>query len=354
MLEVWLGLPSNRTHRATGNSDGNAKADRIAATGMCLLPFLAAGETHISGKTYKDKVAKGLTWLKSQMKSNGQFGASGMYSQPIATIALCEAAGMTQDKAMQNVAKAAVNFVMVSQGGNGSLGGYTAGTEGDTSIVGWNIQSLKSGKLAGIPVPDKVFKQAEAFRPVFPATQAPVTVTAVLPRRTRFRARLACSAVTTWAGARNPSFARGVGILAGKFPPQKNEFNMYYYYYATQVVHFFGGEDWTKWNLIMRQMLMDLQVTEKTPAAKAADLGSWPKDNNFIGSECGKLGTTALSVLTLEVYYRHLPLYKAATAADLRTSNRATRNDLARIRNRRHSMPAVFSFWRARLRKEPG
>ena len=39
-------------------------------------------------------------------------------------------------------------------------------------------------------------------------------------------------------------------------------------------------------------------------------MGSWPKDTGFIGSQCGKLGTTALACLTLEVYYRHLPLYK--------------------------------------------
>ena len=29
-----------------------------------------------------------------------------------------------------------------------------------------------------------------------------------------------------------------------------------------------------------------------------------------IGGACGRLGTTCLALLTLEVYYRHLPLYK--------------------------------------------
>jgi hypothetical protein len=56
----------------------------------------------------------------------------------------------------------------------------------------------------------------------------------------------------------------------------------------------------------MRDMLVDLQN-------KGGDLdkrGSWEKDQGFIGSACGKLGTTCLALLTLEVYYRHLPLYK--------------------------------------------
>lgn len=51
------------------------------------------------------------------------------------------------------------------------------------------------------------------------------------------------------------------------------------------------------------------QLTERNNS-KAADVGSWPKDNRQIGEPCGKLGTTASACLTLEVYYRYLPLYK--------------------------------------------
>src|SRR5262245_38604306 len=42
--------------------DGSSK-DKIAATGMALLPFLAAGETHKYATKYKDTVRKGLEWL---------------------------------------------------------------------------------------------------------------------------------------------------------------------------------------------------------------------------------------------------------------------------------------------------
>jgi hypothetical protein len=56
--------------------------------------------------------------------------------------------------------------------------------------------------------------------------------------------------------------------------------------------------------------IVALQMSDKTSKAQPAEFGSWPKDSAFIGSECGKLGTTAMAVLTLEVYYRHLPLYK--------------------------------------------
>ncbi len=308
---AWLAKQQNKSG-GYWEFDGNHKNDRIAATGLCLLPFLAAGETHISGKEpkYRETVRNGIAFLRRELKPTGQFGGSGMYSQPIATIALCEAAGMTQDKSLANAAKAAVDFIIRGQGGNGSWG-YTAGTEGDTSIVGWNIQALKSAKLAGISVPEKPFKQAEAFlNSVTNDSGASYGYRGPGASHTLSAVGLLCRQYMGWS-PRNPSLGRGVANLIGKYPPQKNDFNMYYYYYATQVVHFFGGPDWeVKWNPVMRDMLINMQITEKTPNLKAADMGSWPKDNQFIGSECGKLGTTALCILTLEVYYRHLPLYK--------------------------------------------
>ncbi len=55
----------------------------------------------------------------------------------------------------------------------------------------------------------------------------------------------------------------------------------------------------------MRDWLMDLQKPGVGPTG-----GSWDPDGSHIGSNCGRVGTTCLSLLTLEVYYRHLPLYK--------------------------------------------
>jgi len=141
--------------------DGNAKSHRVAATGMCILPFLAAGETHKSGKKYKETVGKGLKYLLSVMKPDGEL-SSNMYAHGIATVALCEAAGMTRDSPLKEAARKAVDYIIRAQAGNGSWG-YTKNTEGDTSIVGWQIQALKSARLAEIPVPQKTFDQAAAF-----------------------------------------------------------------------------------------------------------------------------------------------------------------------------------------------
>src|SRR5437764_216704 len=86
-----------------------------------------------------------------------------MYAQAIATIPLCECYGMTKDKALKEPAQAAINFIQRAQGSNGSWG-YQAGTTGDTSIVGWQIQALKAAQLTkDIVVDDKVLKRAVDF-----------------------------------------------------------------------------------------------------------------------------------------------------------------------------------------------
>ncbi len=289
--------------------DGIAKPNRVAATGMCLLPFLAAGETHKSAKKYKTTVAKGLEYLKEQIKPSGEMHPN-MYAHAIATVAICEAAGMTKDESLKQVARKAVDYIIKAQAGNGSWG-YQAGMEGDTSIVGWQIQALKSARLADIPVPDKSFQQAAIFLESvssdygstygYRGKGSTYTLSAV---------GLLCRQYMGW-NPKNPSLAKGVDLLWTKNPPNEKDFDMYYYYYATQVVHFFDGPVWHRdWNPKMQRILLDKQLTEKNNA-KAGDVGSWPKDSGpHIGEQCGKLGTTALACLTLEVYYRHLPLYK--------------------------------------------
>ena len=63
------------------------------------------------------------------------------------------------------------------------------------------------------------------------------------------------------------------------------------------------GKYWKAWNERMRDMLVTTQVT-KGPMA-----GTWdpvdPREKTG-----GRICSTALRLLMLEVYYRHLPLYQ--------------------------------------------
>ena len=310
--------------------DGSSSGDTIASTGMGLLPFLAAGETHKSGKKYQQTVDRGLKYLISQLRSDGGFnGSGGMYSHGIATIALNEAYGMTKDRNMLlRPAQSATNFIVTKQGADGSWG-YSPGTTGDTSIVGWQIQALKAAILTkDIVVPDACITRAIQFldkvssgsrRAVYgyagPNGAPATSLTAV---------GLLCRYYISKWGPGNAGLAEGVEGL-GKRPPTKAPAkpDIYYYYYATQVVHFADGPEWKDWNEGankngkreggMRDWLIGIQEKKEGP-----NYGSWESDGAIIGGSCGRIGTTALSLLTLEVYYRHLPLYKRENAGGLK------------------------------------
>lgn len=324
---AWLA----RQQKADGSweYDKGDTEHRAAATGMALLPFLAAGETHRPGKSgeerkYQQTVYKGLQALMKMCPVAGANAgriSTNMYVQGIATIPLVEAYGMTKDPALKPYAQAAISFIQRAQGPNGSWG-YGANANGDTSIVGWQVQALQAAKLSkDLVVSDACIKKAIGFLNLAAggsrksmygyndnAGAAPGTALTAVGLLCRYY-------IDNW-GPSHPGLIDGVAGLV-KTPPigQGPVRNMYYYYYATQVVHFYEGEDWKNWNegkLVggarkggMRDWLVGQQIKSDGPR-----MGSWDPEAGWFGSNCGRLGTTAMCLLTLEVYYRHLPLYK--------------------------------------------
>jgi hypothetical protein len=69
------------------------------------------------------------------------------------------------------------------------------------------------------------------------------------------------------------------------------------------------GPEWEAWNTALREEI----VRNQNKVGKMA--GSWhptqPKGDRLeYGDKAGRLYVTAMCILTLEVYYRHLPLYR--------------------------------------------
>ncbi len=95
-----------------------------------------------------------------------------------------------------------------------------------------------------------------------------------------------------------------VNWLSDHHLPSTGRRNMYYWYYATQSMHHVGGEPWNKWNLKMREILVELQET------KGHQAGSWSPAGFQHGGAGGRIYVTALATCSLEVYYRHLPIFK--------------------------------------------
>lgn len=324
---AWLA----RAQKKDGTWVYDKGGDNAAATGMGLLPFLAAGQTHKPGKDnkYRDNAAAGISALLKMQKSNGSF-SDGMYAHAIATVALCEAYGMTGDKTLLlKPCQSAIEYIQKAQGQNGSWG-YKSGDQGDTSIVGWQVQALHSAKMCkDLKVDPKVMEKAMKFLDSVASKPPAVTddkgktifagasslsafgYSSPGPRPTLTAVGLLCRYYLNGWGPNSAGMRDGVQYLLAAQPPDPKSFDMYYYYYATQVAHFREGDEWHKeWNPKMRDLLIAKQVKN---ANKPNVDGSWDPDTDWIGPNCGRVGTTAMALLTLEVYYRHLPLYNRDT-----------------------------------------
>ena len=302
---------------------GNLPDARAAATALALLPFLGAGQTHREGQ-YAKNVRAGLYYLiTNRMKISPEGGSflekgGNMYSHGLAAIVLCEAYGMTHDKVLAAPAQQAINFICNAQDPVGGGWRYQPRQKGDTSVVGWQLMALKSGAMSYLQVPKVTIQKAQAFLDSVQANDgatygyldpgADPGTTAV---------GLLCRVYLGW-DKNHPGLKKGIAQLSSWGPstdksgPGKN--NFYYNYYATQVLRHWEGEEWKKWNSVMRDYLVNTQ------AQKGHETGSWffedSSEANHGKERGGRLYFTAMATLILEVYYRHMSLYRKQATAE--------------------------------------
>jgi hypothetical protein len=281
---------------------GSTRNARNGATAMALLPLLGAGNTHQSGK-YKASVDRGLRFLMvRQEKKTGSFHEpqGDMYSHGLAAIALCEAYAMTKDRKLHDPAQGAIDFIATAQDPVGGGWRYAPRQPGDTSVVGWQMMALKSGLMGYLDVPPDTVKLAGRFLDHVQdgdGSQYGYTHSGSEPATTSIG--LLCRMYMGWQRD-HPPLVRGIEYLRKTGPSPSN---MYYNYYATQVVHHYGGAAWREWNAKMRDSLIKGQVKTGHPA------GSWLMSDRFVG-QGGRLYCTALAAMILEIYYRHMPIYR--------------------------------------------
>ncbi|MEW4452459.1 prenyltransferase/squalene oxidase repeat-containing protein [Bremerella sp. JC817] len=299
-----------RGAKKPGSKDfGTASNSPRAATAMALLPFLGSGITHKEGK-YKKQVEAGLGSLIKLMEVRGDTGSfregeGNMYSHGLATIALCEAYAMTQDKNLLGPSQYAINYIQAVQDPVGGGWRYQPRQPGDTSVVGWQVMGLKSGHMGYLSVNKNTIAGAIKFLDSVQTQNGAAYGYADPGSKPSMNAvGLLCRMYTGWK-KENPALQQGVANLAKAGPSLGNRSDMYYNYYATQVMRQYGGAQWDGWNTKMRDFLVKNQVPQDQ-----AEAGSWHFDGPHT-ERGGRLYNTSLSVLTLEVYYRHLPIYKA-------------------------------------------
>ena len=80
--------------------------------------------------------------------------------------------------------------------------------------------------------------------------------------------------------------------------------DMYYWYYGSYAMYQMGGKHWTRWNKAMKKAVFESQRQD-------GDFkGSWDPSGPW-GWSGGRVYSTALMALSLEVYFRYSPLLGA-------------------------------------------
>jgi hypothetical protein len=280
-----------------------------AATGFALLPLLADGNTHQAGR-HRQNVEQALGWLLGHQKPDGELNVqtgqnTRMYAHAIATIALCEAYGMTRDAALRDPAQRAVGFILRAQHRQSGGWRYEPRVPADTSVVGWQVMALKSAQMASLDVPQEPLALVlKWLRSVEGKGQELGTFryqsgSGLTPAMT---AEALLCLQYLGAPVNDPSLQAGVEWLLKHLPQQGSE-TSYYWYYGTQVMYHLQGPPWQQWNRALRDMLVRTQH-------KDGDLaGTWDPRDQW-ESQAGRIYATSLRLLMLEVYYRHLPLYQ--------------------------------------------
>ena len=112
----------------------------------------------------------------------------------------------------------------------------------------------------------------------------------------------------------DPNMILGARTLAQNVPEmgtsRRPRRDTYYWYYTTQVMYHMGGDYWESWNQKLHPLLANTQL------ATGELSGSWnplsPVPDRW-GSHAGRIYVTSMNLLSLEVYYRHLPIYEESS-----------------------------------------
>jgi hypothetical protein len=265
----------------------------VAATALGLLPLLCAGETH-RGQLglHGASVERGLRYLLQKQGADGGFGMG--YYHALATMALCETYLRTSDPRLKAPAQRAINYIVDAQGPNGGWR-YTPKMNGDTSITCWMMQALKLGEQAGLRVPKTVWTDAAKFLDTVAGKKGGYGYI----RPENFTPRTTASGCLCRLLLDTPitdeHFQKSVAILR-KAPPTRDEQNIYYYYHASSVMNRLDAATRDPWNRAMWALLVEKQE-------RGQQDGSWPEAGDALASLAGRVMTTSLALLTLELHY---------------------------------------------------
>ncbi len=303
-----------------------------AATGLALLCFLGAGHDHFSGP-HRDTVRRGLEFLIAVQQDDGDLflpaddlsnSCSWLYSHGIASIAICEAVGMTGDPLVKPAAEKACRFITTSR--HPTLGGwrYVPRTDADLSVSGWMLVALRAGALAGVKTDPAALEGVRMLMDASASPSDPTRYAYNVRKADQRRTDLSVACMTavgtlmrlhTGAASDDPGVLASAKLLA-TMPPSYGSRDQkvrdsYLWYYASQVLVHTGGNEWQTW---YGSLVASLEQHQRRDGPLAGSWDAMGETPDRWGEYGGRLYVTTLHLLTLEVPWRHLPTSATATA----------------------------------------
>jgi len=304
------------------------KSGDLAVTGLAVLAFMGGGHTTRKGE-YTRNVLRGVEALMRNQREDGAVAAGKgdgghlMYTHAICTIALCEAYGRARDERVGQTAQKAVAFCEKSVSADGGWRYKPKSQDTDMSVTAWFVQALKTAKLAQLKFDHAVFSQALSYVDSVTDQGASKESNGVVTYQFQPEQRYPSNdhpALTSAGmlirqfngmGVKNHLLIKGAELTRAK-PPAWNNKDFYYWYYATYAMHNMGGEYRIWWNQRIRDVLLE------NLSRDGDNRGSWDPKGDHWASAGGRVYTTALGALCLEVYYRYSEaLTSFGTAPDL-------------------------------------
>ena len=278
-------------------------------TGLCVMAFLASGEDPNFG-VYSKNIRKGLRSIIRDQDANTGYLGSSMYHHGFAMLSLAEAYGAVDEqnlwsreergnhRSIGEALELAVRLAVTSQKKN-PLGAWRYSpdaTDADTSVSGAVLVGLLAARNAGIEVPDESIDRAISYYKSMTSDSGQVAYAGGFGGFDESIARISIGSLV-YAVARRKDLEQYEATL--KYLEQRIEndsaghYAEYTRYYQAQALFQGDIESWEKWNkLLVRQL----------KASQAAD-GSF--DGQF-----GKPLATSMSLLSLALNYRFLPIYE--------------------------------------------
>lgn len=290
------------------NRNGAGRDADTGISALALLSFLGAGHTHLEGG-YRQTVTDGLNFLiRSQGADGNLYGNATQYAKTychsMATFALSEAYALTGDRRLEPSVRRAVEFLVRTQHAPSGGWRYHPGQVGDVSQLGWIVMALRSAEIAGVEVPDLTWHRAEHFLSTVvrgrhgglaayqPSTLHSTTMTAEAMYCRQILGRPLAGAAQEEA----------LQLMLTELPGSSKA-NFYYWYYATLTLHHaqrdssMSASAWSQWNEALKRELLTAQVSD------GSNSGSW-SPNTVWGGYGGRVYSTAMATMCLEVYYR--------------------------------------------------